>query len=489
MKIFGYIGILATVLSLSSINKLSAQYWETSGNSISSGEFVGTNNSEPLTFVTNGVRQMQILPQNGEVGIGSILSLLNPQKNLHVASTYEETVFRLSRMAVGGEGISECDFGSHWDIINQTTGLADVCDPFSEPNPNLGYLHFTYSLEGQEPYYPTMTLKHNEVGIGITEPESHLHLATTSASGFTISRDGSFSPTKARFGIDSHQGPQGLRLMINDGHNYKDGIFVTKDAKVGIGTTDPRRHLTITSSNDNGTGNGVSLIRTDSYYSQTRADFAISSNNGPQGLRFTMSEDGGSSFQDALFLAKNTKVGVGTTDPSAQLSVFSENSGFGMTIERGGSYSQTKAGFAISSNGGPAGLRIQMTSTGAGGYNDAMMIANDGRVAINTTEPAANSALSVAGRIHAEEVLVELQNNWPDYVFDEEYKLKSLSELKQYLKINKHLPGVPSADEIAENGINLGEMDAILLEKIEELTLHILELQQKIEELENQNSK
>ena len=72
---------------------------------------------------------------------------------------------------------------------------------------------------------------------------------------------------------------------------------------------------------------------------------------------------------------------------------------------------------------------------------------------------------------------------WPDHVFGKDYKLMSLHELEQYLTANKHLPEIPSAKEVEENGINLGEMQAKLLLKVEELTLYIIELQKQIDEL------
>ncbi len=83
-----------------------------------------------------------------------------------------------------------------------------------------------------------------------------------------------------------------------------------------------------------------------------------------------------------------------------------------------------------------------------------------------------------ANQIKAGDINVEL-NNAADYVFDENYDLKSLSEVENYVKENKHLPGVPSASEIAENGMSVSQMSNLFLEKIEELTLHMIELQKE----------
>lgn len=86
--------------------------------------------------------------------------------------------------------------------------------------------------------------------------------------------------------------------------------------------------------------------------------------------------------------------------------------------------------------------------------------------------------LAVTGKIIAEEVKVQLTSNWPDYVFAEDYELLSLKETATFIEENKHLPGVPSAYEVAnENGIMVGEMNRVLLEKIEELYLHVIDLE------------
>jgi len=89
--------------------------------------------------------------------------------------------------------------------------------------------------------------------------------------------------------------------------------------------------------------------------------------------------------------------------------------------------------------------------------------------------------LAVKGSVIAEEIFVKLYADWPDYVFGQEYNMRSLSEVEKFIKKNKHLPDVPSESEVEEKGINLGEMDAILLRKIEELTLCTIEQQKLIE--------
>ena len=102
----------------------------------------------------------------------------------------------------------------------------------------------------------------------------------------------------------------------------------------------------------------------------------------------------------------------------------------------------------------------------------ALNINDNGDVGIGTTTPQAK--LAVNGSILAKKVTVSL-NNLPDYVFDKEYKLLPLSALEIFIQQNKHLPDVPSADSVQKAGLNLGDNQAALLKKIEELTLYVIQ--------------
>ncbi len=113
-----------------------------------------------------------------------------------------------------------------------------------------------------------------------------------------------------------------------------------------------------------------------------------------------------------------------------------------------------------------------------------MIIKNNGRVGIGTTVP--DSKLTVKGKIHAEEVKVDLNVPGPDYVFDKDYTLTSLAAIEKYILENKHLPGIPSAMEMETNGINLSEMNMKLLEKVEELTLHLISQHKEINALKTE---
>jgi len=96
----------------------------------------------------------------------------------------------------------------------------------------------------------------------------------------------------------------------------------------------------------------------------------------------------------------------------------------------------------------------------------------EGNVGLGTLSP--RERLSVNGKIRAHEIKVETAN-WPDYVFAQDYQLPSLKETEKHIKEKGHLPGIPSAEEVKTNGVDLGEMNAKLLQKIEELTLHLID--------------
>jgi hypothetical protein len=123
-------------------------------------------------------------------------------------------------------------------------------------------------------------------------------------------------------------------------------------------------------------------------------------------------------------------------------------------------------------------------------HKNSLVIFNTGKVTIGTDQydNDPNFILYVRKGIKAEQIKVEnpAVNGWADYVFKKDYKLKSLEEVEKHIQDKGHLPNIPSTAEVEKDGINLGEMDAKLLEKIEELTLYSIEQNKK---LQNQSDK
>ena len=174
-------------------------------------------------------------------------------------------------------------------------------------------------------------------------------------------------------------------------------------------------------------------------------------------------------------------VGIGTTNPKKEFHV----NGNVMLSGTGNSLL-----FASSSSSNYGDFGIKITNDGLNFFrpnngspiNNLLFISSLGNIGVGTSNPV--HKLSVNGTVQAKELIVTmLANDWPDYVFDPEYRPINLEELGQYVKYEKHLPGVPSANEISSEGLNVGEMNVILLQKIEELTLYVIELQKQIDEL------
>lgn len=217
----------------------------------------------------------------------------------------------------------------------------------------------------------------------------------------------------------------------------------------------------------------------------------------------------------ALFAQSNTfptsgNVGIETTSPVAKLQIgnFAQSDynkrfaipgtyNFEQLNIRNGANGNAEIEFvtheSLASSGGVkfyntdgANLYIQTAapSTSYSGLNYSTKIAinNNGNVGIGTTNTQGYK-LAVAGNMIAESVKVKLQSTWPDFVFQSSYQMPALTDLEKFIIENKHLPNIPSAKEVEKEGINLGEMNAKLLQKIEELTLYVIQQGKEIDEL------
>ncbi len=123
------------------------------------------------------------------------------------------------------------------------------------------------------------------------------------------------------------------------------------------------------------------------------------------------------------------------------------------------------------------------TDPGITGQHD-FLVFDSGRIGIGSEEFPTGCRLAVNGKVYATEINVNTYNNgWPDHVFNDNYDLMSLNEVESFINENGHLPGLPSAEQVSQDGVNISEMQAMLLQKIEELTLHVIELKKENESL------
>ncbi len=164
--------------------------------------------------------------------------------------------------------------------------------------------------------------------------------------------------------------------------------------------------------------------------------------------------------------------------------------GGGVGVE-GVSYGNEGSGgrfYANSATGVTYGLFAKtMSPDGFAGYFLGGKNYFSGSVGIGTTVPATGYKLSVNGKVICEEIKVQMSEAWPDYVFSEKYALTPLTDLEKNIKLNNHLPGLPSAEEVERDGINVSEMTTKLTKKIEELTLYLFDLNRKFNDLKKEN--
>ncbi|MDW3209334.1 MAG: hypothetical protein R8N23_05675 [Reichenbachiella sp.] len=224
----------------------------------------------------------------------------------------------------------------------------------------------------------------------------------------------------------------------------------------------------------------------------------------------------------------NGNVGIGTTNPKSSLEIGSHNNTSASNLGVNGSkvssftafgnlynindydiasFGRREAGHEVSAiklvtmttSGSTQGARIAFLNSnvasvssptlkfmvGGGAGTDVMNLLSNGNVGIGTTAPSYK--LHVAGEAYATKFRAPSNASWPDYVFEDAYELHEIKEVEKYIEKNHHLPDIPSAAEVKENGVDIVDMQAKLLQKIEELTLYMIEQNKKIESLTLEN--
>jgi hypothetical protein len=213
------------------------------------------------------------------------------------------------------------------------------------------------------------------------------------------------------------------------------------------------------------------------------------------GNRFAILNDADS---EQLTVLADGKVGVGTSAPNAALDVRGGQLVASFDASSGGAYVRLQRNGQTLGDWGSGNSLISGGPSNSVGINSRpgykLILASGNQLAMTVDDSTQNvgigtlnptQKLSVNGAIKAKEVIVET-TGWPDHVFDEAYALSSLSEVSQHIKQHKHLPGIPSARQVAQEGVHIGEMQAKLLAKIEELTLHAIKQEERIQRLEAQ---
>ncbi|MES2778349.1 MAG: hypothetical protein V4651_00490 [Bacteroidota bacterium] len=360
-----------------------------------------------------------------------------------------------------------------------------------------------FGLEG------ALSVIDGNLGVGTTTPLSALHSNGTLTVGSVTSAgtigaiqltSAAGSPISGRLTFGTDGSGWGFRIAKNQAGTVTDFVTVKDNGNVGIGTTDPAQKLSV--------AGRVQAVNDNSYgfthvtNNTANTGFLTTYKNGADNNFWLMTGKIGTATEPHLLfgtggyermrITSDGKVGIGgVTAPSGSLEVKGDmNLGNAVNGQRWLFHTRT---FAQSDQ-----LIIAPDdASGTPDFTKAFGIdRSTGKVYIGSVTLPGNYRLYVKDGILAEKVKVAVSGtgNWADYVFADNYELISLSTVESFIRKNKHLPGVPSAEEVVKNGVDMAEMDATLLKKVEELTLYmieqnkqILEQNKRLEKLEREN--
>jgi hypothetical protein len=306
------------------------------------------------------------------------------------------------------------------------------------------------------------------VGIGTMNPQETLHvngrlLVTGNTEAYIQLQDNVVSG-HARWRIMPQTNNSTKLFRIFDEEAWADRLVITAAGNVGIGTNSPARLLHV---------NGTMRLADGGALEWGGTGAAISGTSTSNALLFSTGSTERMRVSDLGY------VGIGTTSPSADLHI-RRGSGtvyLRMDTADAANLIQFQRGQTVyNSIASPWAVPGDFAIFDNVGNAVRFYIATNGNVGIGTTSPT--QRLAVNGTVKAKEVIVEA-TGWSDYVFAKDYRLAPLSEIEQHIQKNGHLPDVPSAADVAARGVDVGEMQKILLQKIEELTLHVIRFEKE----------
>ena len=420
-------------------------------------------------------------PPTGSVGIGT-----GPNPNAILDVKYQGGSINVYR-ATDQNGQYRWRVDQNFDMFLTNSGGLDLIklgqsqSYFLNGNMSIGTTHTGNGKLTLNSNVATNLLRLENDGNG---NEAQMRFRAKSTSGGTLHADMSLYATGGNTGF------LGFKVPHDNNAGQSFDMVIDHLGRVGIGITDPQALLDIKYPS----GPAVNVYRATDQNGQYRWRV-------DQNFEMFLTTAGGSDVielgQDQVLL-NSGNVAIGTTnstngrltvnhsDPSNLLRLENDGNGneaqlrFRAKSTTGGTLHADMSLYATGGNSGFLGFKVPHDNSP--GQNFDMIIDHQGKVGIGTTTTGTHK-LAVDGSIGARKVKVEM-GSWSDFVFDHDYKLRSLAEVESFIAQNKHLPDVPSQAEVVKEGNDLGSMDAILLQKIEELTLYLIEQNKKIEALE-----
>ncbi len=278
-------------------------------------------------------------------------------------------------------------------------------------------------------------------------------------------------------------------------------FYIDPNGNVGIGTNSPTTRFDVYNA-----PSATPLTGAFNFSSATAGTAFWGFRLAPTTYDFNLDVNDGTITAAALMVQRATyNVGIGTTAPNAALSVqkaITGNTAMLSLNEAGNNGSNAmsvdwrfggSSSFPFGTSGVTGRIANERQTTTAnfdlafyntaatGGLTERMRIFANGNIGIGTSN-ALGYKLAVNGSMIATAVTVKLYANWPDYVFNKDYRLAALSDVKTFIDQNHHLPDMPSENEVAKDGINLGDMNRLLTKKVEELTLYLIDKDKQIKE-------
>ncbi len=440
--------IVLVCVSLLSINAIKAQsqnWWRTSGNTPATNEFLGTTNNTGLDIKTNNTQRV-FIDANGSIKINSFLGTGSRLLQTDALGVISPFIMGNSNQVLYGNGT--------WGALPAAATI------FTVNGSSLALPNTTTLSAGT---LRSSNLSDNTIGLVYADAAGNLFKGPGSGSG---GPNGINAPC-INGALPWFTGGNILNSLGFDAgtcNNYDfilkannlPSVFIKPSGSIGFGANftsnsgDPVQYIFdsgILRTKGNNAFGGPQLVFDGpiSPYGDWGMEYTGGTSAPQPGINFWKPFGSANSNNNILFLHDNNKIGIGTDNPSSRL-----------TID-------------------------------AWADNALLILTNPNKNVIDVQDKSNNKInfrVKANGYVYAREInVMPTTITFPDYVFNKNYNLKTISELENYIQTNKHLPNIPSAKEVEANGINVAEMQVKQMEKIEEAFLYIIQLKKENEEL------